>query len=62
MDFFDDLTAAVQRDGARRGVRVAGDEWQKFMNRVEKAVPDSPQEAVAPVAIALASRPSSSSC
>lgn len=49
MDFFDDLTAAVQRDGARRGVRVAGDEWQKFMNRVEKAVPDSPQEAVAPV-------------
>ena len=48
MDFFDDLTAAVQRDGARRGVRVAGDEWQKFMSRVEKTVPAAPPETAAP--------------
>ena len=30
MDFFDEMSAAISRDSAKRGVRVAPDEWQRF--------------------------------
>ena len=38
MDFFDDLTAAISADGAKRGIRVSPEEWQKFTGRISRSV------------------------
>jgi len=37
MDFFDEMSAAINRDAARRGVRVNPDDWQRFMQHIVPA-------------------------
>jgi hypothetical protein len=52
MDFFDDLTAAIAADAAKRGIRVTPEEWQKFMGRISRpaeAAPAPRQEFTPPV-------------
>ena len=54
MDFFDEMSAAIARDGAKRGVRVDAGEWQKFLQRAEipavqeKNLPEKSAFAAAP--------------
>ena len=53
MDFFDDLTAAIAADGAKRGIRVSPEEWQKFTGRISRpveAVPAARQDFTPPPA------------
>ena len=60
MDFFDELSQALQRDGARRGVRSTPEVWQRFNSRIEApraAAPVQeetfePENAVIPPAVA----------
>ena len=42
MDFFDDLTAAIAADGAKRGIRVSPEEWQKFTGRISRPMEEAP--------------------
>ena len=60
MDFFDDLTAAIAADAAKRGIRVTPEEWQKFMGRISRPVETAPaphQEITPPIAPARPAEP-----
>ena len=52
MDFYDELYAAVARDGAKRGIRTTPEEFQKFLSNIvpEAAAPQVSQPASPPPA------------
>ena len=49
MDFYDELYAAVARDGAKRGIRTTPEEFQKFLSNIVPAAPTPPVSPAAPV-------------
>ena len=53
MDFYDELYAAVARDGAKRGIRTTPEEFQKFLSNIvpEAAAPQVSQPPPPPAQV-----------
>lgn len=52
MDFFDELTAVIARDGAKRGIRCSASVWQQFLSAVVEVEHQLPQAAANNIAAA----------